>query len=745
MRPQYQSKISLSIVVIVLVVVVVCVSQLIYSEITTRAPKSRKPSKTTIDLSHIVDLELEHLPEEFQSSMLPGEPNEGFEYETLGRIKHLPIPLLTTEPTGPLAMNMVFYVYKQEHSNVVDDQSSFVEIPFDFVWNHNKNGDEHREYPFDLSLLINTINAHAKTYFIVGGFLDLAPRQWQLEMARHLHMAETSDINTIIVGWNGGNQWPYPRAVANTRMVARQMSMFLYYLAKVNDLDPNGKQFLDKIHLIGHSLGAHICAFVGQDFAGSLGRITGLDPAGPLFNTIDPDYRLDPTDARVVVAIHSNTYHVSSIYYGIKRHVGHLDFYPNGGSNQPGCPVDPLLKFHHEIVREQFINMIDHEFYSKRSGAIGYRLLTFPANFDSYDDFRKGTSFIEACPELALNMDYFPMTLDGPDSGDQLNKCSLPLDILSSPDELLSLLSEKYNMNLDRLNSMQDNNDNSHNNGKEHQEGSGTNEPEPSKSLYYYTIAEHPLIADHQLFKMQFDGLDRLAKLEAGTISSSKNEPTIDQLSYTLWLRFKMANGKRELKTIDDYKLHLNNGNYNAVLPINTILGSAQRELIELESNNWFQGFELRRMQAFETIFPQSIAITLSRNNNAKVIMRSVSSKFRDWLFRATGRTRKSEYPCQAIASGVRLHPLTVLNRSLVAIYTTKKEDSETRRPNIIQMEDSKQSLPRIPFGQVELECLSNTSSEMNVKVYLDTILIGPKRVNERSVSVEEAEIPGAR
>ena len=89
---------------------------------------------------------------------------------------------------------------------------------------------------------------------------------------------------------------------------------------------------------MGHSLGAHIAGFIGNRFSGKIARITGMDPARPDFEAPimkDPKDRLDPTDAKFVDVIHSD-----SGAAGFIRPLGHADFYPNGGSfRQPGCPL----------------------------------------------------------------------------------------------------------------------------------------------------------------------------------------------------------------------------------------------------------------------------------------------------------------------------------------------------------------------------------------------------------------------
>ncbi|KAJ6640105.1 Vitellogenin-1 [Pseudolycoriella hygida] len=91
------------------------------------------------------------------------------------------------------------------------------------------------------------------------------------------------------------------------------------------------------IHLIGHSLGAHIVGSAGRNFAyknsNLLSRITGLDPANPCFNEGEKLTGLSRGDADFVDIIHSN-----SGVLGKRDPIGDCDFYPNGLSPlPPGC------------------------------------------------------------------------------------------------------------------------------------------------------------------------------------------------------------------------------------------------------------------------------------------------------------------------------------------------------------------------------------------------------------------------
>ena len=92
--------------------------------------------------------------------------------------------------------------------------------------------------------------------------------------------------------------------------------------------------YLPSLHLIGLSLGAQMAGVCGANVkSGRVFRITGLDPAGPLFKKWPKHLRLDSSDAEFVDAIHTD-----AGIFGFPRNVGHVDFWPNKGiSPQPGC------------------------------------------------------------------------------------------------------------------------------------------------------------------------------------------------------------------------------------------------------------------------------------------------------------------------------------------------------------------------------------------------------------------------
>ncbi|KAM7374298.1 hypothetical protein PAMP_006966 [Pampus punctatissimus] len=169
-------------------------------------------------------------------------------------------------------------------------------------------------------------NVSRTTTFIIHGYRPTgSPPVW-IDKFKDLLLAR-EDMNVIVVDWNhGATNLNYFKAVENTYKTADNLTAF------INRMQEHGAS-LTSIHMIGISLGAHISGFVGARLNGRIGRITALDPAGPLFTGNPPENRLDATDAQFVDVLHTD---IDAL--GFREPLGHIDFYANGGTDQPGCP-----------------------------------------------------------------------------------------------------------------------------------------------------------------------------------------------------------------------------------------------------------------------------------------------------------------------------------------------------------------------------------------------------------------------
>ncbi|XP_077564581.1 pancreatic lipase-related protein 2-like [Haemaphysalis longicornis] len=183
-------------------------------------------------------------------------------------------------------------------------------------------------------------NKAKQLVFIIHGYTGDAYQPWEGDLRDALLKIE--DMNVILVDWSRGCKSPfYAKAVANTALVGRQMSVLIQNL--MSSFSWSVKPRL--VHLIGFSMGAHIAGFCGRYFVKAtgqkIGRISALDAAGPLFQGYE--HQITRKDASYVDAIHTTAgYNVLAGNLGVYAPFGDVDFYPNGGIFQPGCP--PLGK-----------------------------------------------------------------------------------------------------------------------------------------------------------------------------------------------------------------------------------------------------------------------------------------------------------------------------------------------------------------------------------------------------------------
>ncbi|ODM95274.1 Endothelial lipase [Orchesella cincta] len=178
------------------------------------------------------------------------------------------------------------------------------------------------------------------------------------------HASRNQLYNILVVEWGNKNCSSITDRVSEllsyntyadcTTNVALQVARMLGFLLNNQVINST-----NDIHIIGFSLGAHVAGQAGRnviDLTGDkIGRITGLDPAGPKSPWWDvfPKHHLDlgPLDSNFVDVIHT------SDLLGSERRMGHVDFYVNGGINQPNCVPEPA-----DAIINDFLQICSHNF-----------------------------------------------------------------------------------------------------------------------------------------------------------------------------------------------------------------------------------------------------------------------------------------------------------------------------------------------------------------------------------------------
>ncbi|KAI5635295.1 lipase domain-containing protein [Phthorimaea operculella] len=210
-------------------------------------------------------------------------------------------------------------------------------------------------------------NPNETLYIFVHGFTG-APTKDAFGNIRKALFSQ-GHANVIALDGSAYIGWLYLRSTTYVRFMGQKLGEVLADMVQINGVDPR------KIHVIGHSLGAHISGFCGKTFQkltnATIGRISGLDPAGPCYTAVGEDLRLKKTDASYVDVIHTD-----GGVFGLSDAVGHSDYYPNSGAEQPDCLLQTCshsrawLYFAESVVNPQ----------------------AFPAvKCDSWGEFRQGS------------------------------------------------------------------------------------------------------------------------------------------------------------------------------------------------------------------------------------------------------------------------------------------------------------------------------------------------------------------
>ncbi|KAK9892112.1 hypothetical protein WA026_018315 [Henosepilachna vigintioctopunctata] len=189
------------------------------------------------------------------------------------------------------------------------------------------------------------------------------------------------NTHTVLLDWDRPAYDHYIFSAFDTESVGKYVGVL------INRLVSNYGVSTENIIVIGHSLGAHIAGFACKTFTKITGkklpRIIVLDPAGPLFIFRPNSERLNKNDADVVMAVHTD-----AGAEGYPTVIGTIDFFPNGGFDQPGC-WKTLKAFNLKTYRQPL--SCDHnrawEYFVEAVNVTG----SFAARkCDSYENFKKG-------------------------------------------------------------------------------------------------------------------------------------------------------------------------------------------------------------------------------------------------------------------------------------------------------------------------------------------------------------------
>lgn len=213
----------------------------------------------------------------------------------------------------------------------------------------------------NITALKSALDLKKETLIQIHGWLDGNNADFNNAVKEAVFSSQ--DINIIVADWSKVAKGEYLVVKSQISKVSEYIGDFVTNFTKTLGYP------VSNIKLVGHSLGAHIAGFIGKHFKGSINQIVGLDPAGPFMDT-NVAHRLDKTDAKFVQVIHT-----SCGKLGMRSQIGHADYYPNGGEDQPGCVLDVVGRCAH---LRSFL------FYAESLKGNGF----YAEHCNSYQDFK---------------------------------------------------------------------------------------------------------------------------------------------------------------------------------------------------------------------------------------------------------------------------------------------------------------------------------------------------------------------
>ena len=200
---------------------------------------------------------------------------------------------------------------------------------------------QNSSFVFDLNvnpknLLTHGFDTKKETKILIHGFKT---RPFEF-CPQFLSVYDLDEFNFICVDWGDYSTTSFlyffnhsipRRTFVIGPIIGQKLVTILHELS----YDPN------LIHIIGWSAGAQLAGYIGKTAMKNgvqIGRITGLDPAGPGYKY--HKRLLNRHDAKFVDVIHTNAGYLLP-YFGYLEPLGHVDFYPNGGTHMPGCKPTP--------------------------------------------------------------------------------------------------------------------------------------------------------------------------------------------------------------------------------------------------------------------------------------------------------------------------------------------------------------------------------------------------------------------